>query len=100
MLIAVANNSLGYLLAAGRVYLSRRVTTPDCELLLFELLHPKAPCSSLSRTDRAHSFHQFQAPGNGAGCVVSVALSLGLLPVAVNNCLCSVLPGLSSHLNK
>ncbi len=46
-----------------------------------------------------HSFHHFLASGNETGCVVSVALSLGLLPVAVSNCLCPMLPGLSSRAN-
>jgi len=62
----------------------------------FELTH-LAVLELVSQTSWAHSFHHFQTPGNGIGCVVSVALSLGLLPVAVSNCLVLVLPGLSSR---
>ncbi len=69
---------ISYLLATGRVYLSNRVTAEDCGPL-------------------PHSFHHFRPAVRRIGCVVSVALSLGLLPVAVSNCLCPMLPGLSSR---
>lgn len=82
-------------LAADRVYLFR--TSPHGTVGFYLNLGEDRRDYPDLRSD--HSFHHFLVSGNETGCVVSVALSLGLLPVAVSNCLCPMLPGLSSRAN-
>ena len=80
-------------LAADRVYLFR--TSPHGTVGFYLNLGEDRRDYPDLRSD--HSFHHFLVSGNETGCVVSVALSLGLLPVAVSNCLFPMLPGLSSR---
>jgi hypothetical protein len=65
------------LLAAGRVYLLRM-----------------SPCDAVGSYPTHFTFSSFYG-----GSFVSVALSLGLPPVAVSDCHYPVLPGLSSYLS-
>ncbi len=60
---------------------SGQVTLARCGLLLSH----STKCAMLSQTNWAHSFHPYLARRHGG--IVSVALSLGLPPVAVSNCL-------------